>query len=472
MVKTYIIASYSILIFLFGWFVNPVEISMQAPTEIVAGMSFDVAVTINKGSLDGFARFQQNLPEGFSAELIDSETGTFDFEDQTVKFFWLIIPIKDEITLRYKITTDIQISGTYSLDGIFSYIDGEKKYIEMPLHEITITASPLAQEAQDTTAVSMEVLSKIVCKRQSASLNEKGEVVINILVNRGELEVEQFAKIQELVPEGYEAQSVETQGGIFTFRDHTAKFLWMTLPSEQEFIVTYKLTPEEDSDLANLEIKGNFSYLVNGQTVEIPLSTDDQSIAEMISNSSKETSPELLAEIDTETEAIQESDSSLLAGVSEEPLEDNNLNIINKPDNTEEQKEEIYAENLNEPTQTDTAENTESNEGDVDLKNITLVESPNTLVSYRIQLAAGHKRIKTQSYFEKLKVKESINTEMLDGWYKYTVGAYSEYLQARNKRNTIWTSTPIKDAFVTAYNSGQRITVQEALMISNQTWYQ
>jgi hypothetical protein len=80
--------------------------------------------------------------------------------------------------------------------------------------------------------------------------------------------------------------------------------------------------------------------------------------------------------------------------------------------------------------------------------------------------------IPVKSYFQKRKIKEPVSTEMLQGWYKYTIGNYSEYIKARDKRNKVWGTTPIKDAFVTAYNSGQRITVQEALMISNQTWYQ
>ncbi len=439
MIKSYVLASYSILIFFFGWFVNPIEISMQAPVQITAGESFDVEVSIVKGSIEGFARFHQRLPKGFSAELIDSETSTFNFEDQTVKFFWLIIPEKEEIILKYRITTDPNISGKYSLDGIFSYIDGDKKYAEMPLHEITITPSPLANNVTDTTKIGMDNLPQIICQRKSVKINANGEIEIEILVNRGDLNVDQFAKIQEIIPKGYDAQSTETKGGIFTFQNDIVKFLWMTLPREQEYTVAYKLVPKTNTNLSKINIGGNFSYLVNGQTVEIEVKNTDKPIDQIIK--------EQLAY--QQGNLVQDTNSNDLA--------------INTNKTTE------ATENANNNNNSDNSnQDLESN----NTKTITQITPPNTLVSYKVQIAAGHKKILAVPYFSKREVKEPIDIEMLEGWYKYTIGSFGEYLQARNKRNVVWQQTPIKDAFVTAYNSGQRITVQEALMISNQTWYQ
>jgi hypothetical protein len=59
---------------------------------------------------------------------------------------------------------------------------------------------------------------------------------------------------------------------------------------------------------------------------------------------------------------------------------------------------------------------------------------------------------------------------MADGFTKYTVGAHNEYKEARDAREDL-RNKGVVAPFVTAYNSGKRITVQEALMITTQKWY-
>ena len=63
-------------------------------------------------------------------------------------------------------------------------------------------------------------------------------------------------------------------------------------------------------------------------------------------------------------------------------------------------------------------------------------------------------------------------TENHEGWIKYITGEYGVYKQARDKREDLVAANHnFPGPFVTAYNDGQRITVQEALMISNQKWF-
>ena len=93
-------------------------------------------------------------------------------------------------------------------------------------------------------------------------------------------------------------------------------------------------------------------------------------------------------------------------------------------------------------------------------------------VSYRVQLMAGHNDL-TESWISyKYHFNGRSDTEMHEGWIKYTTGSYQEYHSARNEREKINKVHDFPEPFVTAYYLGQRITVGEALIISQQDWIQ
>ena len=67
-------------------------------------------------------------------------------------------------------------------------------------------------------------------------------------------------------------------------------------------------------------------------------------------------------------------------------------------------------------------------------------------------------------------IQDNVKVETHEGWNKYTVGKYNQYKEARDYRE-VMRGKGVSGAFVTAYNQGTRVTVQEALMTSGQQWY-
>jgi hypothetical protein len=102
----------------------------------------------------------------------------------------------------------------------------------------------------------------------------------------------------------------------------------------------------------------------------------------------------------------------------------------------------------------------------------TSIPSPETGVSYRVQIAAGPNTVGKQYFRTRHQFSEDFIIENHEGWVKYTTGTHKQYRGARDERERINASYNFDGPFVTAYNEGERITVQEALMITNQDWLQ
>ena len=439
-------------------FPGNVSVKLDVPSQVQAGSEFDVTITLNKGDLEGFSRFQQTIPAGLTAVAGTSSNADFTFTDRRVRLIWLRTPKPDEIIVTYRVKIDERLKGTFMLDGKFSYIENnERKSVDINPVAITITPSPtvdpsLIVDVNDFEKMTMpypgatvEGAANITCIRQTPIAGGQGDFIVKVLVSKES--TRRFAKIEEDVPPGYTAVAVDARDAIFTFKDQKVKFLWMNLPLEPFFTVTYRLIPKNQATLPQPVIKGAFSYLVDDKTVSVDIFESQVNLADVNEENLQDMITMALAQ-----------PTVVLAQVPEE-----------KP--AEPVAEAVKPAEKQVVTAKEPAKDTKK-PGATVKTDAALVLVPEQGVYYRIQLAAGHKPVNVEQYFRKVKLDREIRQEEHNGWKKYSVGSFSLYREARDYRVHIWNTTPVKDAFITAYNSGQRITVQEALMITEQRWYQ
>lgn len=432
-----------VMLFMNMIFPDDVSLEMTASNQVEAGSEIYVEVTLNKSDVQSFARFQQKLPAGLTPTAIHTANADFSFDNQRIKFIWLRLPEDETITISYKIKVNERLKGNFNLAGNFSFIaDNERKSVSVTPKTVVITPSPTVDpsmivDVQDYKELVSPVeraassMANVRCIRQAPyAAPESNAYVVNILVNKGNKE--KFAKIQEEIPAGYTAENLENQEAIFTFKDQTVKYLWMNLPADPYFVVSYKLVPVE-GDAAPENIDGTFSYIENENTLSIDIEQKQVDLA----NSN---SQQLLS-------IINDSKQPDLSQYSSYEASDHSGSV--KIEIAEKAKALLAKEGAA----------------------ITNQLEPQNGVYYRVQIAAGHRPINIERYFRKYNLDKEVRTEFHEGWRKYSIGSFDIYKAARDYRVHIWNTTTIDDAFVAAYNDGNRITVQEALMISNHKWY-
>jgi hypothetical protein len=440
-------------------FPGNVSVKMDVPAQVNAGSEFEVRITLNKGDLDGFSRFQQNIPAGLSAISDQSSNADFTFTDKRVRLIWLRVPKNDEITVSYRVKVDERLKGNFTLGGKFSYIDNnERKFVDVSAVSVTILPSSkvdpsMIVDVNDYEKMFTPVIvptsaenNNIAVIRQRPYAGNAGEYIVNLLVNKEA--TRNFAKIEEDVPEGYIAVALDPKDAIFTFKSQKVKFLWMNLPLDPYFMVSYRLIPRNKAKLAPPSVQGAFSYLVDDRTISVPVNERDVQLASLSANDIQE----LVAQI--RTEPVQEPEDQLALATGTE--------ISSQGDNSA--KEVVKTEDKSSSRKVRRTKNGASE--------LSMLLEQEQGVYYRIQLAAGHNPVNINRYFKRMKIEKEVRIEKLNGWQKYSVGSFPVYKEARDYRIHIWNTTPVKDAFVTAYNNGQRITVQEALMVTEQHWFQ
>ena len=161
----------------------------------------------------------------------------------------------------------------------------------------------------------------------------------------------------------------------------------------------------------------------------------------------------------TESELIEQAEATGISGMEDESIKRTSAESTRVFDALPETKETGNEESIHSGQDTELQQDN------------SIFANADEGISYRVQICATRK-IAESTYFEKNKnFRAQVTIENHEGWYKYTTGSFEVYQSARNSREAINQRFEFDGPFVAAYNDGDRISVQEALMISNQQWF-
>ena len=440
MIKPLVILFNAFSVFLFSFFFgdSPVSVIGNIPKNIKPNTEFTAEIKISKGAIAGFAKFQIEVPQGFTVKELDSKGGNFSFANTIGKIIWTSSPSESEFTVKFTIVPDGSTSGVKTISSKFAYVSNNvKEVVEMTPAEITIGDAVVAAETPVTTQTtqpitsletntvtetptslntgesSTEPESAINCKRTITKGATDNEYTVQVKIKKPG--IKGFAKYQEMLPSGFTMKAVSTSGSSFSVSDGKGKFVWVSLPAEDELTISYTLERDATGS-PTASLNGEFSYLENDQTKKVKLTID--------------------------------------------PLPSSNAVVT-----TNVVKDNIVTENT---TKTDVVADNTTKTNNIDPS--TTVAKKEGNVAYHVQIGAFNNPIESTVLAKKFNVSESITSEMAEGFHKFMIGNFGEYKQARNNRETV-KQKGCRSAFVVAYNGAKRITVQEALMITSQKWY-
>lgn len=473
------------LFFLHVLSANDISIENIAPSSMPPGQKTLVEVTINKNQIQGFAKMEIVLPEGFIATPNETKGASFTFSEKKVRFVWMTLPTEETFKVTYYLECDANFSGKYEAKGIFSYInDNQRVDYTIPTQQIFVsqdavaaaptteepssettsnttetTTEPVAESTQEentttetptptSEATASNLSSDFVCERSITRISDTEFRVDLKILNSN---IAGFAKIVDVAPETMKTEKIQDAGATVTADKNAIKFVWFEMPVSPVIQVSYKLTSL--AAMSSLPvITGKLSFVENNNPKEITIvpvsgtSTSEPAIAQ-------NTEPK------TTTETPASSSNNTKTEVKPTPKEEV------KPQEVTPKTEDTAVNNTTPKTENKTVRSNE--------KAVTSVPAAENGVNYKVQILAAH-RVVNKTYFKQVHgYAGDFNIENHEGWVKYTTGKYNEYKQARDERERLkqnYSSLP--GPFVTAYNNGERITVQEALLITKQQWYQ
>jgi hypothetical protein len=332
-----------------------------------------------------------------------------------------------------------------------------------------------------------------------ANVSAGGEFTVEINVDKGA--IAGFAKLQHDLPTGFEAVAGESANATFSFKDRKVKYLWMALPNDAKFKVSYKVKVDPSVTGSQI-IEGNFSYIKDNNTEKFLIPKDiisvqgsgtaqpsqaDQLAAESKRKEEEEAAARKAAEqqqtepaktepaatdpAKTESTGTAESANtqSQSAGGGDDAAKQ--ADAAAKAEEKRKADEAVAAKKAEEKRAAD--DTAAAKKADKEAKaaasksnfNDAMLKSADGLV-FRVQVMAGPREDDPAAVKSKFNIAEEVKVEKHDGLNKYVVGEFGSYRAAKTFCNTLRDTNSVPGPWVVAYHNGERIDVKRALEIA------
>jgi hypothetical protein len=503
---------------------DDLDIITGFPNKVSAGETFNAEVTIFKGSLRKFGKLELIFPPGFTVEVTDPKAADFSFIGNKATFLWSYLPAEEEFTVSFKVTTSSAVSGRKVINSNFYYVENNlKEVLEIDPVEIKVKnegipaqddAIPISKnknklpEIKDSTALDTSKLiiaktieavkpenSETISTSNTASPQNsevikttrtvsesttKGEYKVVHKLSKGDLSG--FGKIEDIVPEGYAAANDKGAGSSYTFNSNKVRYVWVALPKENEIEVSYIL--KRTGIPITHYISGTFDYLKNNETQSVNIGNsqiphDDNAVVEQTRENKLEPIVKKEKAKPTEGALTGYRPNAKKTPISSKKNPTLNTQTIETPISGSTTNDEFTIKSA---APVDTTTVVKSGESATPVKNAAksgeekntnqsgIASKSEAKVNFSVQVAALQKQKEATSIQRYLTLSDKLQIEFHEGYSKYMSGKFDEYIKAKTHRDKIRNNGK-RRAFVTAYNTGKRITVQEGLMIANQQWY-
>ncbi len=429
------------LLSLFSLDLDEPTVKQEIPLAFTKSGTSVVKVKIDKSDLEGFAKLEINIPRGYIVRAMETKGASFTFSEQKIRFVWMNLPQVEQFQITYQLVKNGGEGDLNEISGVFSYIDKNKRK-DIPVssnleegsaqNEMLVTQDEMVAYAYKTTLNANNDMP--TCERFISKVGD--DFVVELLVKLNGLKG--FLKLQEWASNGCTISKMQNGGATVTVDGGNIKYVWFEVPGADVIAIKYKLSCKTLPE-SGLTIDGKLSFVVDNQPREIPIVAGTRvapKTAELAVEKTEkaESNDGLQVNNEAVTEVVKENNPAVTkVAVPKESVKEN---VVKK-------KESIL--------------NANSGKG----------------VIYRVQILANHRSVGKSEWKNKFGFDETCQVENHEGWMKWTHGQFKVYSEARDKRVSLTSQCPnLPGPFVTAYQDGNRITVQEALMITQQKWVQ